>query len=337
MLHLLTDLAFIWAALIAFAVLAYVLFDGFDLGIGILFPLLADDGDRDQAMNSVAPVWDGNETWLILGGGGLMAAFPLAYAVVMPALYAPITVMLLGLIFRGVAFEFRWRTERGKYLWDWSFALGSLVATIAQGIALGALIQGIPVSGRAYAGGWWNWLTWFSLLTGFALAVGYALLGATWLILKTTGELQEQARRFAWGTGFGTLALIGLVSLITPFLDPIFMQRWFAWPAVLYSAPVPIFVAVAALALFWGLYTRRDAMPFLAAIGLFVLSYIGLGISFHPYIVPPALTIWDAAAPADSLKFLLVGALVLIPLILGYTTWSYWVFRGKVDPQAGYH
>jgi cytochrome d ubiquinol oxidase subunit II len=266
-----------------------------------------------------------------------MAAFPLAYAVVMPALYAPITAMLLGLIFRGVAFEFRWRTERGRYLWDWSFALGSMVAAVAQGVALGALVQGIPVSGRAYAGGWWNWLTWFSLLTGFALAIGYALLGATWLVLKTSGELQEQARRFAWITGLGTLALIGLVSLITPFLDPIFMQRWFAWPAILYTAPVPILVAVAALALFWGLRTKRDATPFLAAIALFVLSYIGLGISFHPYIVPPTLTIWDAAAPASSLKFLLVGALVLIPLILGYTAWSYWVFRGKVDARAGYH
>jgi cytochrome d ubiquinol oxidase subunit II len=331
------DLPFIWAALIAFAVLAYVLFDGFDLGIGILFPFLADDHDRDVAMNSVAPVWDGNETWLILGGGGLMAAFPLAYAVVMPALYAPIIAMLLGLIFRGVAFEFRWRTERGRYLWDWSFALGSLVAAVAQGIALGALIQGIPVANRAYAGGWWDWLTWFSLLTGFALAVGYALLGATWLIMKTNGELQQQARQFAWTCGLGTLALIGIVSLITPFLDPVFMERWFSWPAIVYTAPVPIFVALAALALFWGLHTRHDSMPFLASIALFVLSYIGLGISFHPYIVPPSLTIWDAAAPSSSLKFLLVGALLLIPLILGYTAWSYWVFRGKVDPKASYH
>jgi cytochrome d ubiquinol oxidase subunit II len=336
MLDLLTNLAFIWAGLIAFAVLFYVLFDGFDLGIGILFPFLAEDTDRDQAMNSVAPVWDGNETWLVLGGGGLMAAFPLAYAVVLPALYAPIIAMLLGLIFRGVAFEFRWRTGR-KYLWDWSFALGSLVATLAQGIALGALIQGIPVANRAYAGGWWDWLTWFSILTGCALAVGYALLGATWLIMKTTGELQEQARRFAWITGVGTLALIGLVSLITPFLDPIFMQRWFAWPAIVYTAPVPIFVALAALALFWGLSTGRETTPFLAAIALFVLCYIGLGISFYPYIVPPSLTIWDAAAPDSSLVFLLVGALFLIPVILGYTAWSYWVFRGKVDPKASYH
>ena len=331
------DLAFIWAGLIAFAVLAYVLFDGFDLGIGVLFPFLATDQERDQAMNSVAPVWDGNETWLVLGGGGLMAAFPLAFAVVMPALYAPIIAMLLGLVFRGVAFEFRWRTVRGKFLWDWAFAGGSAVAAFAQGIALGALVQGIPVANRAYAGGWWDWLTWFSLLTGLALVIGYALLGAGWLILKTSGQLQARARRFAWIAGAGTLALIGLVSLITPFLDPIFMQRWFAWPAIVYSAPVPIFVALAALALFWGLYAHREGVPFLAAIALFVLSYIGLGISFYPYILPPSITIWDAAAPDNSLAFLLVGAGVLIPLILGYTAWAYWVFRGKVGDAGGYH
>jgi cytochrome d ubiquinol oxidase subunit II len=288
-------------------------------------------------MNSVAPVWDGNETWLILGGGGLMAAFPLAYAVVMPALYVPITLMLLGLVFRGVAFEFRWRTVRWKPVWDWAFTGGSAVAALSQGIALGALVQGIPVANRAYAGGWWDWLTWFSLLTGVALVVGYALLGATWLILKTTGELQATVRRFAWLTGVATLGLIGLVSLITPFLDPVFMQRWFAWPAVIYSAPVPIFVAMAALALFWGLVRERDAMPFLAAIALFVLSFVGLGISFYPHILPPSITIWDAAAPDNSLSFLLVGAVVLIPLILGYTALAYWVFRGKVDPKAGYH
>jgi cytochrome d ubiquinol oxidase subunit II len=331
------DLAFIWAGLIAFAVLAYVLFDGFDLGIGILFPFVRGERERDQMMNSVAPVWDGNETWLVLGGGGLMAAFPLAYAVVLPALYAPITAMLLGLIFRGVAFEFRFRSERRKFLWDWAFAGGSMLATFAQGIALGALVQGIPVAGRAYAGGWWNWLTWFSILTGFALLVGYSLLGATWLIMKTTGELQERAYRFAWITGFGTLALIGIVSLVTPFLDPIFMARWFVFPALLYTAPVPLLVALTALILFNGLLKRQERSPFLAAIALFVLSYIGLGISFYPYILPPSITIWSAAAPDESLKFLLVGAAILVPLILAYTAWSYWVFRGKVDTAAGYH
>jgi cytochrome d ubiquinol oxidase subunit II len=330
------DLPFIWAGLIAFAVLAYVLFDGFDLGIGILFPFLRSESERDQAMNSVAPVWDGNETWLVLGGGGLMAAFPVAYAVVMTALYAPLIAMLLALVFRGVAFEFRWRAAR-KSRWDLAFAGGSMLATFAQGVALGALVQGIPVSDRAYSGGWWDWLTPFSLLTGIALVVGYALLGATWLIMKTTAELQERARRFAWITALGTLALIGVVSLWTPLLNAQFMARWFAWPAVLYSAPVPLLVALAAFALFSGLVRRRDAAPFLATIALFVLSYIGLGISFYPYIVPPSITIWSAAAPDTSLKFLLVGAVILIPLILAYTAWSYWVFRGKVDPSASYH
>jgi cytochrome d ubiquinol oxidase subunit II len=331
------DLPFIWAGLIAFAVLAYVLFDGFDLGIGILFPFVKGERERDQMMNSVAPVWDGNETWLVLGGGGLMAAFPLAYAVVMPALYAPITAMLLGLVFRGVAFEFRFRTQRAKFLWDLAFAGGSAMATFAQGIALGALVQGIPVAGRAYAGGWWDWLSWFSILTGVALVVGYALLGATWLIMKTTGPVQEHAYRFAWGAGLGTLALIGIVSLVTPFLDPIFMARWFAFPAVIYTAPVPLLVATAAFVLFRGLLKRQERTPFFAAMSLFVLSYIGLGISFYPYIVPPSITIWSSAAPDASLEFLLVGAAILIPLILCYTAYAYWVFRGKVSTETGYH
>ena len=330
------DLAFIWAGLIAFAVLAYVLFDGFDLGIGILFPFLGSDEERDQAMNSVAPVWDGNETWLVLGGGGLLAAFPVAYAIVLTALYAPLTAMLVALIFRGVAFEFRWRAFR-KRTWDWAFAGGSMLATFAQGIALGALVQGIAVSDRAYAGGWWDWLTPFSLLTGVALLVGYALLGATWLVLKTRAHLQERAFRFAWVTGLGTLALIGVVSLWTPLMNPQFMARWFAWPAMLYTAPMPLLLAVASAVLLMGLARRREMAPFLAAVALFVLSYIGLGISFYPYIVPPSVTIWSAAAPPSSLRFLLVGAGILIPLILAYTAWSYWVFRGKLDPSAGYH
>jgi cytochrome d ubiquinol oxidase subunit II len=257
--------------------------------------------------------------------------------VVLPALYAPITAMLLGLIFRGVAFEFRFRSTRRKLLWDWAFAGGSTLAAFAQGIALGALVQGIPVSGRAYAGGWWDWLTWFSILTGLALVIGYALLGATWLIWKTSGELQQKAYSLAWSTGLATVALIGIVSLIMPFLDPLFRQRWFSFPNIVYAAPVPILVALAALVLLAGLGRRREGAPFLAAVALFILSYLGLGISFYPYILPPSLTIWDAAAPARSLEFLLVGAVVLIPLILAYTAWSYWVFRGKVGASTGYH
>jgi cytochrome d ubiquinol oxidase subunit II len=332
------DLPFIWAGLIAFAVLAYVMLDGFDLGVGILFPFVPDKADRDDMMNSVAPVWDGNETWLVLGGGGLFAVFPLAYAVIMPALYAPLIAMLLGLTFRGVAFEFRWRTKRAAFLWDIAFAGGSMIAAFFQGVALGALVQGIPVQGRAYAGGWWDWLTPFSMLTGVALVVGYALLGSTWLIYKTEGKLQAEAYRFAGLTAAATVALIGAASLWTPFLKGSYMARWFVWPQVLYTAPVPLLVTGTAWVLFFGLKRGSALTPFLASLALFALCYVGIGISFYPYIVPNSITIWQAASPDSSLAFLLVGASVLIPMILIYTGYAYWVFRGKVNAHAGgYH
>jgi cytochrome bd ubiquinol oxidase subunit II len=331
------DLPFIWAGLIAFAVLAYVILDGFDLGVGILFPFAKTTHDKNMMMNSVAPVWDGNETWLVLGGGGLLAVFPLAYATVLPALYAPLIAMLLGLILRGVAFEFRWRTKRGQFLWDWAFAGGSTIAAFAQGLALGALVQGIPIANRAYAGGWWNWLTPFSVLTGVALVVGYALLGSTWLVMKTEGALQEKSRRQALAAALTMLVLIGIVSLWTPFLKPVYFTRWFAWPTMIFSAVVPLLVVACAYALYTGLRDKKDYRPFLASLGLFILCFIGIGISFYPYIVPPSLTIWEAAAPDKSLKFLLVGAVVLLPMILAYTAYSYWVFRGKINPDEGYH
>ena len=239
------DLATIWAFIIAFAVFVYVVMDGFDLGLGILFPLFPNKADRDVIMNSVAPVWDGNETWLVLGGGGLMAAFPLAYAVLMPALYTPMIAMLVGLIFRGVAFEFRWRTTRsGRNRWDPAFAGGSLLAALAQGVALGAILQGVHVEGRHYAGGWWDWLTPFSVLTGLCLLVGYALLGATWLVMKTEGEVRDRAYRLSWALVFAMLGAIGAVSIATPFLSVQYAQRWFAWPNIILTAPVPIAVAV---------------------------------------------------------------------------------------------
>lgn len=331
------DLPFIWAGLIAFAVLAYVVLDGFDLGVGILFPFVRGEANRDEMMNSVAPVWDGNETWLVLGGGGLFAVFPMAFAIIMPALYVPIILMLLGLLFRGVAFEYRWKTVRGKFLWDWAFAGGSIVAAFAQGIALGALVQGIPVSGRAYAGGWWDWLTPFSMLTGVALVIGYALLGATWLIWKTENHVQRRAYDIAFWAAPATLLLIGLVSLWTPFLNPVYMQRWLAWPQFLLVVPVPLAVFGVAFILLKGLMKRREASPFLASQALFILCFVGLGISFYPHIVPNSVTIWQAAAPDNSLLFLLVGAAVLVPLILAYTAYSYWVFRGKVNAVGGYH
>jgi cytochrome d ubiquinol oxidase subunit II len=331
------ELSFIWAGLIAFSVLAYVVLDGFDLGVGILFPFFPETEDRNQMTNSVAPVWDGNETWLVLGGGGLMAVFPLAYATVLPALYVPIIVMLLGLIFRGVAFEFRFRTKRWRPVWDWGFLLGSTGAAFMQGIALGALVEGIEVADRQYAGGWWDWLTPFTVLTGVALVIGYALLGATWLNLKTTGPLRDKARRLALHAAVGTFVLIGIVSLWTPFLEPLYFQRWFGWPTAFFSALVPLLLAVCAFGLWHGLTTDRHLQPFLSALGVFVLSFAGIGISFYPYIVPGALTIEEAAAPDDSLAFLLVGAVVLVPVILAYTGYAYWVFRGKVNPDEGYH
>lgn len=331
------DLAFIWAGLIAFAVITYVVLDGFDLGIGILFPFAKSDKDRDVMMNSVAPVWDGNETWLVLGGGGLFAVFPLAYAIVMPALYMPITIILLALVFRGVSFEYRWRTTRWRWVWDRAFFGGSLIAALCQGIALGALVQGIEVQDRAYAGGWFDWLTPFSILTGIAVVIGYALLGATWLVLKTQSNLREQMRQFAVPLGGATLALIGLVSLLTPFQDPVYFDRWFSLPGSLWTMVVPA-ALLALTALFWrGLKGGNDLTPFLAVLGVFVVSFVGIGISFFPMIVPPSLTIWQAAAPDSSLAFALVGALILVPIILIYTAYSYWVFRGKIDPEEGYH
>ncbi|MCO5731702.1 cytochrome d ubiquinol oxidase subunit II [Rhizobium sp. SSA_523] len=331
------DLPFIWAALIAFAVLAYVVLDGFDLGVGILFPFFPHKRDRDVMMNSVAPVWDGNETWLVLGGGGLLAVFPLAYATILPALYAPIIAMLLALIFRGVAFEYRWRTKKAEVLWDWAFAGGSSVAALMQGIALGALVQGIAVENRAYAGGWWDWLTPFSILTGFALLIGYALLGATWLVMRTTGDLAAKARRYALAAALLTLAAIGIVSVWTPFLKPEYLDRWFRYPTALFSVIVPLLVIACFFVLLNGLQKKQDTRPFVAALGIFVLAYAGIGVSFYPYIVPTSVTIWDAAAPDESLAFLLIGAVVLIPAILAYTGYAYWVFRGKVNPEEGYH
>jgi cytochrome bd ubiquinol oxidase subunit II len=329
------DIATIWAFIIAFAVFVYVVMDGFDLGLGMLFPLFPNKTDRDVIMNSVAPVWDGNETWLVLGGGGLMAAFPLAYAVLMPAIYTPIVAMLLGLVFRGVAFEFRWRSERERNLWDIAFFGGSLVATLAQGIALGAVLQGVHVEGRHYAGGWWDWLTPFSVLTGVALVIGYCLLGATWLVMKTEGELRDEAYRLSWWLLFAMLGAIGAVSLATPFLSIHYTQRWFAWPSMILTAPVPIAVAAVTVLLLRSLANRQDYRPFFLSLALFALSYAGLGISMWPYIVPQSITIWQAASPANSQLFMLFGVAILIPLILGYTAWAYYVFRGKVT--GGYH
>lgn len=330
------DLTIIWAGIIAFAVMLYVIMDGFDLGIGILFPRLNVGAERDTAMNSVAPVWDGNETWLVLGGGGLMAAFPLAYAVILPALYAPLIAMLLGLVLRGVAFEFRWRDPAHRPIWDTAFFTGSLVATLAQGITLGALLQGITVEGRAYAGGWWEWLTPFSLVTGAGLVIGYALLGCCWLIWKTEGSLQDKAFAYAKPFGIALIGAITIVSAVTPFLEGQYWQRWFAFPGVLAAAQVPLATAVVTFLFFRSLGKRHDSHPFFYALALFGLCFVGLAVSIWPNVIPGRVTIWQAAAPYKSQLFMLLGAGILVPIILTYTAWSYYVFRGKVGTD-GYH
>lgn len=325
----------VWAWIIAIAVLAYILLDGFDLGVGILFAVEHRAGDRDVMVNTVAPVWDGNETWLVLGGGGLLATFPVAYGIIMPALYPTIIGMLLALVFRGVAFEFRFRARsaEGKLWWDRAFMLGSGLAAFCQGLALGGLLQGIPVKNGQYSGGW---LTGFTVLCGLALMLGYALQGACWLILKTEGQLQRSARRHARQLGMGLLALIVIVSLRTPMLHIDYAHRWFSFPRILGTWPVPFLVVLVAW-LFWrGLNGREELTPFLCAQAWFVLCYIGLGVSVWPDMVPPSITIWQAAAPPLSQLFLLVGALILLPMILGYPTFSYWAFRGKVRAGEGY-
>ena len=289
-----------------------------------------------MAMNSIAPVWDGNETWLVMGGGGLLAAFPLAYAIILPALYAPLVAMLLGLVMRGVAFEFRWREPAHRAFWDMAFTAGSGVATFAQGVTLGALLQGITVVGRAYAGGWWEWLTPFSVLTGVGLMVGYALLGACWLNWKTQGELQGQAVAYARRLGIALLVVIAVVSLATLTLEPRYYTRWMSFPGVLATAQVPLATLIVTFLFYRSLARKREAQPFFWALALFGLCLVGLGISIWPDVIPARVTIWEAAAPPRSQLFMLAGALPLVPIILAYTAWAYWVFRGKVGGE-GYH
>jgi cytochrome d ubiquinol oxidase subunit II len=330
------DLTVVWAGIIVFAVFVYVVMDGFDLGIGILFPSFAVGHDRDAAMNSIAPLWDGNETWLVLGGGGLLAAFPLAYGLILSALYAPIICMLLALTFRGVAFEFRWRDPAHRGFWDLAFCAGSFVAALTQGIVLGALLQGVTITGRAYGGGWWDWLTPFSLLTGVGVVLAYALIGATWLVLKTEDGLQQQARRHAWRFGIATLAAIVAVSAATPFLKGHYFARWLTFPNIFMVAPVPILVAIASLLFARSLKAGKELAPFLLTLFVFFLCFVGMGISIFPYVLPGAVTIWDAATEHSSQVFMLIGTVIVVPLILAYTGWAYWVFRGKVKAD-GYH
>jgi cytochrome d ubiquinol oxidase subunit II len=329
-------LPLIWAGIIGSAVALYVILDGFDLGIGMLFPFAEDDKGRDQMMASIAPFWDGNETWLVMGGVGLLVAFPPAYAVVMPALYLPVIVMLLALVFRGVAFEFR-EIGHNKALWNVAFAGGSTLAGFAQGVILGGLVQGIAIKDGSYAGGTFDWATPFAMLCGLGVASGYALLGATWLVMKTTGPVAERARQQAAWLLAVVLAFMAAVSLWTPLAIAPIRERWFSLPNFFFLWPVPVLTGLIALAAWFALKRGGDTVPFLGAIGLFLLGFGGLVISWFPYLVPPSLTIWQAAAAPASQTFMLAGTVVLLPLILGYTAYVYWLFRGKIGPGQSYH
>jgi cytochrome d ubiquinol oxidase subunit II len=331
------DFVPIWTLILGMAVFFYVLLDGFDLGVGMLFGFAPDTASRNTIMNSIAPIWDGNETWLVLGGLGLLAAFPLAFAIIIPAVYFPILVMLLALVFRGVAFEFRFRDADHKTFWDRAFSYGSAIATFAQGVVLGSFIQGFEVTGRAFSGGSFAFLTPFSVMTGIALLFGYGLLGAGWLILKTEGDIQNAARRHGRVCLVGVLVAIGIVSIWTPIASPAVAARWFVWPNILLLAPVPIGTVAVALAIWRALGRQTQVAPFAGAIGLFILSYLGIAISLYPMIVPNHFTLWEAASSAQTQAFLLVGTLVLLPVILMYSGWSYWVFRGMVRDDIGYH
>ena len=333
------DLPLIWFVIIVFATLMYIVMDGFDLGIGILFPVTRDEHDRDVMVNSVAPVWDGNETWLVLGGAGLFGAFPLAYAVIIDALTIPLTLMLIGLIFRGVAFEFRFKaTEAHRPFWDKAFLSGSLLATFTQGVVVGAFINGFQVSGRNFSGGALDWLTPFNLFCGVGLVIAYALLGASWLVMKSGEPLQSKMRAAAKKLLLALLVVMGIISLWTPLSQGAIADRWFSMPNLLFFSPVPLLVVALSIWLWRSLGKEEiHRRPFILTLGLIFLGFSGLGISIWPHIIPPDITFWQAAAPPQSQGFMLVGALLIIPIILVYTLWSYYVFRGKIQHGEGYH
>ncbi len=329
-------LPLIWAAILGTAVVMYVLLDGFDLGIGILFPTARNESERDQITRSIAPFWDGNQTWLVLGGAGLFVAFPKAYAVLMSALYLPVIVMLVALVFRGVAFEFR-HVSHSKTGWNVAFAAGSTLATFAQGVVLGGLVQGIAVRDGGYAGGSFDWLTPFALLCGLSLIAGYALLGATWLVMKTEGPVAERARGQAKILLLAVLVFMAVVSLWTPLAHPRIAERWFSLPNFYFLWPVPIVTALTVYLAWRWIESGREVRPFFATIALFLLGFLGLAISNFPYLVPPSLTVWDTAAVPASQIFMLLGTLLLLPIILGYVGFIYWLFRGKVREGESYH
>ncbi len=330
------ELPYIAAALIGIAIMLYVVLDGFDLGIGILFPFAPDHDARDKMMGSVAPVWDGNETWLILGGGGLFALFPKAYAIALPAFYVPIMLLLFSLIFRGVAFEFRGKAKTSRFLWDAAFFGGSLGAAVAQGFLLGGLLNGVTVIDGRFAGGAFDWLNWFSCLTAISVVIGYALLGACWTILKTEDGVRKWAYRLAMPLALGMGLVMALVSIGTLVAHDEVATRWFEGSNLVYLSPIPVLTTLVFLILLRGLMMRRDSIPFGATLGLFILNAIGLAVGFYPDIIPGTLTITEAATERSSMIFVLIALALTLPMVLFYTAYAYRVFRGKVTGAQTY-
>lgn len=332
------DLSIIWFTIIVFSILMYIVMDGFDLGIGIIFPFIKDPVERDMMVNTVAPVWDGNETWLILGGAALFGAFPLAYAVIADALSIPLTLMLIGLIFRGVAFEFRFKaTEHHRSFWDKAFIGGSLLATFMQGISVGAVLNGFEVTGRVFTGDVMGWLVPFPLFCGLGLILAYALLGSSWLIMKTDHQLHEKMTRLTKPLTLALLVVIAVISIWTPVAHQAISDRWFRMPNLVWFLPVPVLVLLCSWGILRALKRGAHYSPFLLTLMLVFLGFTGLGISIWPNIIPPSISIWQASAPTQSLGFMLIGGLLIIPVILMYTFWSYYVFRGKISADEGYH
>jgi cytochrome d ubiquinol oxidase subunit II len=329
-------LPLVWGAILAFAVFLYVLLGGYDLGLGVLFPLAPSHEDRDAMMGSVSPFWDGNETWLVLGGGGLLAAFPLAYSVMLPALYLPIILMLIGLILRGVAFEFRFKSSANRWVWDLAFTGGSIVAALMQGLVLGAFVQGFKVVDNQYAGGSFDWLTPFSVVTALALVSGYVLLSAGWLIMKGDEALREWAYDVAYYALIAVAAFILIFSIWTPLMDPNIAARWFSPANMVMLSPVPLATAATIFALWLSLKNRWRYLPFVLGVAIFLLCYTGLAVSLFPYIIPPDISLWQAAAAPNSQLFMLYGAIPILPIILGYTAYSYYVFWDATEHE-GYH
>lgn len=332
------DLSIIWFGIIIFATLMYIFMDGFDLGIGILMPFIQSDIQKDTMVNSVAPVWDGNETWLVLGGAALFGAFPLAYAIILEALTIPLTLMLIALLFRGVAFEFRFKALPSHLaFWDKAFMLGSIIATYCQGVVVGAVVKGFYVSERIFIGGQFDWFSPFPLFCGFGLLAAYALLGSTWLIAKTEGALQQTMYKIVPYALCILFIAMGVISVWTPFNDPNIAKRWFSLPNIYFLAPIPILTLILGWQLFTSAKQARESAPFMMALFIVFLGFAGLGISLWPHIIPPNITLWQAAAPQESQRFMLIGTVFIIPVILVYTFWSYHVFAGKVKEGENYH